>query len=320
MTDYQSLGLKDQPGVKIEDSISTAGKKVFEYYFDQLIANIPSARIGEDIEAIHDVRVAIRRLRVAGNIFGKTYQKQIIKPLRKQLKVMGGVFGVVRDTDVFIENSSKYLGNGFLDIARFQPMTDYMIGERLKVHKHAVAYLDDMEYVRFIRDLEQFVRISDLGVEFLENGMQIFPLNDFVPQIISKQLDKLKNYNEINEYSSYKILHQLRIDGKKLRYALEFFTEILGTELEIAIKLLKELQDCLGDINDVNVAAQITLDGISQAVYLENNLLRDLFVQYQEIIIEEKISLMKKLPEIWENYKRPEFEHLVVRSFQGLDL
>jgi CHAD domain-containing protein len=52
-------------------------------------------------------------------------------------------------------------------------------------------------------------------------------------------------------------LHALRIEFKKLRYTLEFFSEVLGKETKDLINEIKKLQDHLGDLNDADVACTI---------------------------------------------------------------
>jgi CHAD domain-containing protein len=97
--------------------------------------------------------------------------------------------------------------------------------------------------------------------------------------------------------------HKLRIEAKRLRYALEAFEEALGPEARSVIDSAKKLQDHLGNLQDARVAiaaiqrfmqeagAQLSTEGIAQ---------------YLTAREEEKHRLLSDIPQVWEAFTNPD--------------
>ncbi len=86
-----------QPAEKIgilpDDSLAEAGRKVMRYHFAQMLRHEEGTRLGEDIEALHDMRVATRRLRAAFEVFGEAFEPDALKPHLKGLRATGRALG-----------------------------------------------------------------------------------------------------------------------------------------------------------------------------------------------------------------------------------
>jgi hypothetical protein len=64
-----------EPGVLADDVLSEAGRKVLAYHFNQMLLHEEGTRLGVDIEELHDMRVATRRMRAAFEVFADAYTK-----------------------------------------------------------------------------------------------------------------------------------------------------------------------------------------------------------------------------------------------------
>ena len=62
--------LPETPGVGPDDPMSEAGRKTLRFHYQRMVHNEPGTRLGEDIEFLHDMRVATRRMRAAFRVFG----------------------------------------------------------------------------------------------------------------------------------------------------------------------------------------------------------------------------------------------------------
>jgi CHAD domain-containing protein len=119
-------------------------------------------------------------------------------------------------------------------------------------------------------------------------------------------------------------LHALRIEFKKLRYALEFFHEVLGIEAKYVINELKSLQDHLGDLNDANVACQTLSEFIEEEEALQNALplherqSLEPVVDYLADKHAERHKLMVAFPELWEHFNRRDSLKNIALSISGL--
>lgn len=122
---------------------------------DELLDNLPGTRAGDDIEALHDMRVASRRLRAVLSVFETVFPAKKFTPLEKQVARVTDALGAVRDADVQIEflqkekeavPESRQVG---LDafIAHLQKERD---GERV----HLVKALDQLAKSDFRQDFD----------------------------------------------------------------------------------------------------------------------------------------------------------------------
>src|SRR5512139_2183845 len=104
----EQLKLKS-PGVQPDDSLAEAGRKVLRYHFVQMLRHEAGTRDGEDIEDLHDMRVATRRMRAAFEVFEDAFTPKSLRTYLKGLRTAGRTLGRVRDMDVFMEKAHHYL-------------------------------------------------------------------------------------------------------------------------------------------------------------------------------------------------------------------
>ena len=94
-----------------DGTIGTLAMNVLRRHFEAFLAREPGTRLGDDIEELHDMRVASRRLRAALSLFGDVFSPAILN-LREELAWIGGVLGAVRDLDVQLERARGLAGRG----------------------------------------------------------------------------------------------------------------------------------------------------------------------------------------------------------------
>ncbi len=260
------LPLPETPGLEVEDSMSEAARKILYFHFVQMLHHEPDTRLGEDIEALHDMRVATRRMRAALRVFGDYLDKKDMKPLRKGLRRTGRALGTVRDLDVFWKKTERYLDGlppeqrGGLDLLRAA-----WEEEREAARDRMLAYLDSRRYRRFKERLSRFLETPGAGAlpVILEDGEPVpHRLCHVAPVVIYRRLAAVWAYDEWVTGPDVPLerLHQLRIAAKGLRYAVEYFREILNPEAKQFIDGIKELQDHLGDLQDAVVASNLLRD------------------------------------------------------------
>jgi CHAD domain-containing protein len=149
-------------------------------------------------------------------------------------------------------------------------------------------------------------------------------VNHVVPVLIYTRLNAVRAHETLIPNAAVEQLHALRIEFKKLRYALEFFREVLGKETKDVINELKTLQDHLGDLNDANVACQILSEFIENAEAYQNKLplserqSLEPVVAYLAAKHAERHHLMITFPELWEHFNRRETLKNIALSISGL--
>jgi hypothetical protein len=90
-------------GVKAIDTMAEAGRKILRFHFAHMLSHEKGTLLGEDIEELHDMRVATRRMRAAFDVFGQYLKPKAVKKHLKRLRTAGRMLGRVRDLDVFME-------------------------------------------------------------------------------------------------------------------------------------------------------------------------------------------------------------------------
>ena len=92
------------------DTLAEAGRKIFRFQFSQVLDHEAGTRLGEDIEELHDIRVATRRLRAAFEVFEGVFKPKALKNSPEGLRSTGRTLGQVRDLDVFMEKAQQLPG------------------------------------------------------------------------------------------------------------------------------------------------------------------------------------------------------------------
>jgi CHAD domain-containing protein/transposase-like protein len=308
-----------KPGVQPDDSMAEAGRKTLRFHFTEMLAHEAGTRLGEDIEELHDMRVATRRMRAAFDIFLPAYDARTIKPFVRGLKTTGRALGSVRDLDVFMEKADHYLeslpegGLGGLD-----PLLDEWHAQRAAARERMIHHLDNPEYETFKRGFSQFLQTEGAGtaaaspaagepLPFAQEAVRFE-----APMLIYTRLSTVRAYDQILDNASILQLHALRIEFKRLRYLLEFFNEVLGEEAKQVINEIKRMQDHLGDLHDADVACQILNQFLEDwEVRQETRPLQgrqnpEPIVAYLAARYAERHHLLVSFPEAWQSFNRPE--------------
>ena len=96
------------PYLNPDQSLSICLQKILRTRFDEMISFEQGTLLGEDIEFLHDMRVASRRVQAVLKIFRGAFPKSKFKPEYVQIRTLIRALGVVRDYDVFIDKIEKY--------------------------------------------------------------------------------------------------------------------------------------------------------------------------------------------------------------------
>jgi CHAD domain-containing protein/transposase-like protein len=247
------------PGVLPEDGLADAGRKVWLYQLAQMLANNEGTRLGADIEALHDMRVATRRMRAAFDVFGEAFEAKALKPHLRGLRATGRALGPARDLDVFLEKAHAYESTLPADEQDgLQPLLDAWQEQRRIARENMVTYLDGENFHRFCVKFYRFLCNPTAGLRKLPTGQpQAQRIRDVAPQPIYTRLAAVRAFDAILENATIEQFHSLRIEFKKFRYSVEFFREVLGPESKFVVNEIKVMQDHLGNLNDAQVATHI---------------------------------------------------------------
>ncbi len=247
------------PGVAPDDVLAEAGRKVLRFHFARMLAKEAGTRSGEQIEDLHGMRVATRRMRAAWRVFGDGFRPRRTKRLRDRLRVVAGRLGAVRDLDVLLEAAVEYqAGLPPAEAAAFEPLVAAWRDEREVARIVLLRELDSPAYVRLVEDYRVFVVAE--GEAALAPASPVSPhrVRDTAGSRIWLAYEQVRAYESVLRWADIETVHQLRIAAKWLRYTLEFFREALGPEVDQLIPRVVALQDHLGWLHDADVTIALT--------------------------------------------------------------
>jgi triphosphatase len=212
----------------------------------------PLAWEGAHSEGVHQMRVAIRRIRAALGTFDSVLSREGGESLSAEVRWLGQRLGSVRDLDVHLTHTDNYshvLHPDDQSLLRYYRR--HLLKARNSAHSKLRGALASDRFTSMQRDLQQFVERSEtqkLGFEFRS-------IEEMARQHVIPQLRKvLRRGRTIDRKSPAKRLHKLRIEIKRLRYQLEFLHEPYGRDLKKSTRRLSRLQNTLGDHQDACVA------------------------------------------------------------------
>jgi CHAD domain-containing protein len=248
-------------GVLPDDSLPEAARKVLAFHFARLRAKQKGTRQGSDPEDLHDMRVAVRRMRAAWRIFDEAFKGGSTRKLRQRLRALSDRLGVVRDLDVLIVNLEAYRdGLDEPDRAGLDPLLSLWRRQREEAQEQLVAELDSERHARLMADLKEFLEAGANEAATVASPTLPHRVRDRAPSQIWAAYEAVRAYDPVLPWADVETLHRLRIAGKRLRYDLEFFREALGRDSARLTERVVALQDSLGYLHDADAAAKLTRD------------------------------------------------------------
>ncbi len=247
---------KETPGLDRGDSMGQAAVKILDFHFQRMLRHEAGTRLGEDVEALHDMRVSTRRMRAALRVFEAAVGPEAHAFLRKGMRRTGRALGPVRDLDVFRQTTWTYR-ESLPEEQRggLEEFLQVLEARREEARARMTAFLDGPKYARFKAGMDRFLT---------GDGWQGAPASrecvaDVVPGAVEERLSAVLAFDQEVAVPDPppERLHALRIACKRLRYTLEFFQEVLGPQTRSLIKEVVSLQDHLGLVQDAVVAGDI---------------------------------------------------------------
>jgi CHAD domain-containing protein len=223
------------------------------------------ARAGDE-EAVHDMRVAIRRLRAALRIGRPYLKRKAVRRLRRGLRAAARALGAVRDLDVILRHAEAYRAQASVAGDGLGAWTAELEGQRAEARQALQAYLAGKRFTQLLADLDAFLgdpgrygagdAAPDAGANAPPRASGRARVRDMLPAAVWEQFGAVRSYETLST-PSIQALHALRIEIKRFRYLLEFFQGTLGVRsVRPTLELAVRAQDHLGRLHDADVARQ----------------------------------------------------------------
>jgi CHAD domain-containing protein len=202
-------------------------------------------------------------MRAAWRVFDGAYRPKVQRRYVKELRAIAGALGGVRDIDVLLENLDGPLSQlPAPGREALEPLRSAWRRQREVARKGLVERLDSRQYRQFVDDYLDFTE-SPGAAEVKTPLGQPSLVRDTAGSRILVAYEHVRAYETIITWADVPTLHALRIEGKRLRYTLEYFSEVLPVNARQLITQVTQMQDHLGLLNDADVAARATRDWLN---------------------------------------------------------
>ncbi len=258
-----------------------------------------------DTERLHQLRVAMRKMRAVYVQLEPLFDESWVKERSTVISSLMKETGRKRDLDVYIEKLGTYKKLVDKKFAKgIDKLGEYIESFRETEEKRVLDMLHSEAFESEMNELERFCK-DDSCISLSQEAKQ--PVIFFVKRAMSRRYAIIvKKGSVINSKSSAKKYHKLRIEFKKLRYMMEFFSAMMESEsYDYLFPKLKKIQDILGEFQDLQVQSKHLGEFMKDRGIDNNSILKAV-----EALKEE----MQKL----ENSKKREFREEFV-SFSKLE-
>jgi triphosphatase len=213
----------------------------------------PGARLGDDPEELHDLRIAGRRLDAILRQFQFFLPPEFLK-VPTTLKTVLKALGRARDLDVALSELQDFSHKlPKADRVGVEPLKQHLMSERGRARAQMLSVLDSI-WVQ--KNLQELTLLLDKPVAALEASAADLALHAS-PSLIRRRFRKLrKRADLLGVDSSTDEYHEVRGQVKKLRYALEAVTALYGKPAADMIRALRRWQESLGVQQDAAVATR----------------------------------------------------------------
>ena len=217
------------------------------------LANEPGTRLGEDIEALHDMRVATRRMRTALAVFAPVLRPEV-RALRREFGWVADALGEVRDLDVqiaWLREEAAALGGG-PDESSLTPLIDLLEARREGARGRMLDALDSPRHARLVEVTMALLRAGAVTPAGATPGVHA------APDLLRKHWRRFNRVaRQLGPDSPDDDYHDARIRAKRIRYATEFTSGLYGDASADFVAALKQVQTELGRRQDAVITIEL---------------------------------------------------------------
>jgi CHAD domain-containing protein len=281
--------------------IARAASKLLRMILLDLLEKVPDARNGSK-KGIHDLRVAVKRFREAFRLFRPVLRKKTFRRHRDWIEDLNDALGEVRDRDVALARLRK-LTEGLAEPPRsVSGLIERLESERLGALDALAAMLERLQ-------LEGVPAQLAAHIESVEGQpASARTTHEFARERVRERLlDVRARWAAARRGATPESLHRVRIGNKRLRYAIEPFSRMLGKEVRRLYRSASRFHDALGDLHDADSMAVMLETAMAGASKPERRAWESLSVRViraRRVALRRAFSLADELEPLWDEAQR----------------
>ncbi len=229
----------------------TAFCRLVDLVLEHLLANQPAALRGDEVEGVHQMRVAVRRLRSLLVLFRPMLERQAAERFEQELRRLGDVLGRARDWDVFLGETLPAASGDGVPADAIEALQRAAAERRHAAHQDAKKAIAEPDFARFVLAMRAWSRP---GAGAIDERHIDRPVAEAAPGLLDRLERKLAKRLDKADADDAPSLHAVRKSAKKLRYGIEYFDGVCGGDAKPYLKRCNRLQKKLGVLNDLETA------------------------------------------------------------------
>lgn len=241
------------PGMSVACSFQVIARNGLAH----LMANEAVIRTAREARGVHQMRVALRRLRSAVTVFRPILDTPESAHVKAEMRWLVDILGQARDLDVFLDQTLAPVLAAYPEKPGLRGLAAQAEKARDKAYEHVLATLASQRFTALLLRLGHWIEAGDWlnsDAPHLRAALAQ-PVMAFAGEVLDKRHKQARKSGKTFMTLSAEERHDLRIYIKKLRYTSEFFSQLFpGKETRRYVDALAELQETLGLLNDIDVA------------------------------------------------------------------
>jgi inorganic triphosphatase YgiF len=249
--------LRLDPSVPLDDAFT----RILRACLHHLLQSLPAAADGRDPEGVHQLRVALRRLRSALHLMRPVSSLSKLEMLRSEAKWLASSLTAAREWDIFKSQTLPGIAKGCPSVTGFDALDEVAERRRTAAYHKVRFVLSDRRCATFVLSLGAWIEArgwrSDISSENLSELTE--PAIAFAQRTLAAQYARVIKRGRRLKSMNAEQKHRLRLAVKKLRYGTDFLLPLCGEGKAVKRfrERLIELQEELGSYNDMATTASL---------------------------------------------------------------
>ena len=241
------------PEVPPNATVGDAAALVIGHLADVILAGVPAVIAGATPEPVHAMRVALRRLRSALSVFRHAVDGPAMAAVKPRLHGLAGALGRARDWDVFLLGTGQEIAAALEGDRRIETMLAAARKQREAAYAELRRLFASVEFRQLAVALVQLAALRPWEGDADADRLTVLQgdAGGYAAALLAKRHEHMLAPGHDISALPAEQLHALRKQGKRLRYAAEFFAPLHGRRTTRRfVRRVSDLQEALGRLND----------------------------------------------------------------------
>jgi triphosphatase len=230
----------------------------------QIAVNKPAVLAGNS-EGVHQMRIGLRRLRAAMSLFSEILEGAESNAIKSELKWLTEELGPARAFDVFLSRVVEQARRQYPRLMGMRRFFSELAARRGASEEKARVAVQSSRFRDLLLGLAAWLETGKWRDDDLLRERGQMPIAAAAAEQLTRRSKKIRKRCKLLSDLDQQARHKLRIQAKKLRYGTEFFETVFAGKKsskrrKVFLAALEEMQDCLGDLNDIAMHENLTTE------------------------------------------------------------